>query len=316
MSKILIVGHSGLIGNRLLQVLTNQGHIVFGVSRTDRHKVSHNIVCADLTNPEVTEQIFQEIKPEIVYLLAANACESRGQISPIDMTMRNVGLAVNVLRSAMNVKVKKFIYASSISVYGDAPTPYSESSTPKPKDVYGVNKLAFEQILKIMADVYKFDYTILRPHNVYGPGQNMNDPYKNVVALFMRKLLLREPYVMYGEGKMKRAFSYVDDVADVFAQAKDKFSKLTINVGSTQETTIKELSDLLQRITALSVDVEQKASRPQEMHDFIADHTIQEDQLVYLDTPLLKGLIKTWEWVQVQPLTDLEVKENEIKGDL
>jgi UDP-glucose 4-epimerase len=252
-----------------------------------------------------------EFKPDVVYHLAAYAAESRGQISPVDMTQRNVGIFVNVLKASINAGVKKFIYASSVAVYGEATYPYKEDGPTIPKDVYGVNKLASEQILKIMAKVYGFDYVIFRPHNIYGPGQMMNDPYKNVVALFMRKLLEGETYTLFDAGRMKRAFSYVDDVVDVFAQALG-FSNVTMNVGSDKAISIKELSDMLQEIAGIEGKVEVLPARPQEISMFLADHSLQTKLAKYKETPLREGLIKTFEWVKKKSLPPIITLENEI----
>lgn len=311
--KILITGFSGLVGSNLFNSLVSDGHEVFGVARTNRHNAQGNILLGDLTDPEFTEQVFEAAQPEVVYHLAANGAESRGQISPIDMTQRNLGMATNVLRSAINAGVKRFVFASSISVYGDAKTPYTEYSEPQPKDVYGVNKLAFEQMLKIMAKVYGFEYVILRPHNIYGIGQNMADPSKNVIALFMRKLLERKPYILFGDGKMYRGFSYVEDVVKIFVEARESYTNLTLNIGSQSVTSIKELSDILQVVAGFSVPIEYKPARLQEMQDFIASHDFQNALgIPYQNTSLITGLYKTWEWVQKQPLPELQKMEDEI----
>ena len=227
------------------------------------------------------------------------------------MTQRNIGIFVNVLKASINAGVKKFIYTSSVAVYGEADVPYKENGVTLPEDVYGVNKLACEQILKIMSKVYGFEYVILRPHNIYGPGQKMEDPSKNVVALFMRKLIEQQPYVLFGEGKMKRAFSYVDDVVDVLVQAL-KLTDVTMNVGSDHAISIKELSDLLQEITGLSAPVEMKPARPQEISMFLADHSLQNSLVQYKETPLREGLLKTWEWVKKNKLPEVVIHNREI----
>jgi len=298
--RILITGDKGLVGTNLEERLSAKGHVVYG-----------NLV--ELKEPHLVEELFQALKPEVVYHLAANAAEARGQISPIDMTQNNIGIFVNVLRSAINNGVKRFIYTSSVAVYGEATVPYKEDGETIPKDVYGVNKLACEQILKIMAKVYNFEYVIFRPHNIYGPHQNMNDPYRNVVALFMRRLIEKKPYKLFGEGQMRRAFSYVDDVVDVLVGALDeKFTNKTINVGSDNDISIKELSDLLQKITEKSVFIEYEPARPQEVSVFLADHSLQNSLITYKETPIEEGLKKTWEWVQKTELGEIETKENEI----
>ena len=266
----------------------------------------------DLTLPSATEYVFQKVKPDVVYHLAACAAEAKGQVSPSDMVNRNMVLSTNVLRHAINAGVKKFIYASSVSVYGDAPTPYSEYCVPAPKDIYGINKLAFEQELKVMSDVYGFDYTIFRPHNLYGPGQNPNDLTKNVINLFMRRILENKPYAIIGDGSVRRAFSYVEDVASVFAKALTDFSKITMNVGSVHDFTIKELSDTLQAVTKSSVPIEKLPLRKQEIDIFIASHDVQESLTYYNETSLFDGLKKTWEWMKNQELGELLTIPEEI----
>jgi UDP-glucose 4-epimerase len=305
MSKILITGISGLLGNSLAQVLQKQGHEVVGVARTNRLDFKGKMYLVDLadtTRPSAAEWVFQTEKPDVVYHLAANAAEAMSQKSPLDMTKRNLFMSVNVLNEGIKAGVQKFVYASSVSVYGDASTPYMENSQPLPKDVYGINKYAFEQVLKVMSKVHGIDYTILRPHNIFGPGQNMNDLSKNVVAIFMRKLLEGEGYTILGGNDVRRAFSYVEDVAEVFAVAKDKLSKVTMNVGSTIPSTIQELSNALRDISGIDVPIDYKSLRDQEISEFIADHTNQNAMVSYRETPFYVGLTKTWEWCKQQEL--------------
>jgi len=265
---------------------------------------------ADLNLPSATEFVFEQVKPDVVYHLAANAAESKGQVSPVDMTQRNIGISVNVLTNSINAGVKKFVYASSVSVYGDAPVPYTEDSQPQPKDVYGVNKLAFEQILRIMGEVYGLDYTIFRPHNLYGPGQNPNDLTKNVINMFMRKILLKEPYTILGDGSVRRGFSYAPDVAKVFAQALEGLSKITMNVGTAHIASIEQLSTLLQHITNSNTPVYRKPLRKQEISEFVADHSLQSSLVEYHETLLEDGLRETWDWMKKQDIsTPIQCKE-------
>jgi len=311
--KILCTGHSGLLGSHLFSLLKAEGHEVHGISRTNRMGTIGSVFLGDLADVSLstaTQYVFERVKPEVVYHLAANAAEAKGQVSPVDMVSRNLLLSTNVLRYAIQSGVKKFIYASSVSVYGDAPVPYTEDSQPQPKDVYGVNKLAFEQILRIMGEVYGLDYTIFRPHNLYGPGQNPNDLTKNVINMFMRKILLKEPYTILGDGSVHRGFSYAPDVAKVFAQALEGLSKITMNVGTTHIASIEQLSTLLQHITDSNTPVDRKPLRKQEIDLFIADHSLQSRLVEYHETLLEDGLRETWDWMKKQDIsTPIQCKE-------
>lgn len=313
--KILVTGHAGQLGSRLCELLVGMNYDVWGISRRE-HNVNTKVnnVYFDLRDNDKVMEAIDAIKPDAVYHLAAQASEARGQISPIDMTERNIGIFVNVLTASINAQVSKLIYTSSVSVYGEVTTPYKEDGATIPHDVYGVNKLACEQILKIMSKVYGFNYTIFRPHNIYGPTQNMNDPTRNVVALFMRKLMEGQPYKLFGEGKMRRAFSYVDDVAKCLAESLDsKTDGLTINVGGKEDISIKELSDMLQEITGISVPIELLPARKQEISMFVADHELQDKVLTYEGTPLREGLQVTWDSIKKKTIEPLEVHENEIE---
>jgi UDP-glucose 4-epimerase len=298
--NILVTGHDGLVGSNLFKRL--KGESLFGMSLENGF---------DLRDEKMVDTVIGNFKPDVVYHLAAFAAEARGQVSPVDMTQRNIGIFVNVLKASINAGVKKFVYTSSVAVYGEAGTPYKEDGETIPKDVYGVNKLASEQILKIMAKVYGFEYVIIRPHNIYGPGQKMDDPYKNVVALFMRKLLENEPYIIFGEGKMQRAFSYVDDVVDVLVQCLH-LSNLTMNVGSDKAISIQELSEMVQEVSGISVPIDYQPARPQEIAMFLADHSLQNTLVDYKETPLREGLEKTWAWVKKNKLPEVITIDKEI----
>lgn len=299
--RILVTGATGLVGTNLVGILARD-HKVYGLSR----KLGH-----DLRDKDKTRQFIETIKPDIVYHLAANAAESRGQVSPQDMTERNLNIFLNVLVPSINCKVKRFIYTSSVAVYGEAEVPYAEDDIPKPKDVYGVNKLAAEQILKILAKVHNFDYTIFRPHNIYGPHQDMSNPYKNVVALIMRNIMEDKEITLFGEGKMKRAFSYVDDVVDIMVEAlDDTFKNQTVNVGSSIDVEIVALLNEIERISGRKARVVHKPARTQEIWNFLASHKKLNTLSNYHETPLAEGLKKTWDFLN---LPELVSEENEIK---
>jgi len=296
--NILCTGATGLVGTNLVKRLSDQGHDVICVSRK---------LGVDLRDKEEIKRIMEIYKPDVVYHLAANCAESRGQISPIEMTENNLNIFLNVLVPSINTGVKRFIYTSSVAVYGEAEVPYAEDDIPKPKDVYGVNKLACEQILKILAKVHGFDYTIFRPHNIYGPHQDMSNPYKNVVALFMRNLIEDKGINLFGKGKMKRAFSYVDDVVNVLVEALgDTFKNQTVNLGSSIDIEISELLAKIEKIAGKKAKVKYLPAREQEIWNFLASHKKLNTLTTYHETPLDKGLKTTWDFLTLPKLKEME----------
>ncbi len=118
---------------------------------------------------------------------------------------------LNVLVPALRAGVRKVVLYSSMAVYGDQTPPFSEEMPRRPVDVYGVNKAGMEEITEILADVHDFSYTIIRPHNVFGERQSLRDPFRNVVAIFMNRILRGEPLYIFGDGEQRRAFSYLGD---------------------------------------------------------------------------------------------------------
>lgn len=301
--KILVTGQSGLIGSHLVDKLLSQGHEVYGISRTNRNENSKcKNYCLDLRNTDKAKRIIESIAPEIVFALAANAAEGKSLFSPIDITTNNIDVFFNTLVPSIRAgKLKRFIYTSSVAVYGSIEIPFKESDTPIPQDIYGISKLTNENSLKIMSKVYGFEFVITRPHNVFGPRQNMNDPYRNVVTLFMNHILKNEPYSIYGDGEMRRCFSYVKDVVDIICQCGFKdVAGMTFNIGSDLDWSINQLSEVVQKISGHPVSPVYLPDRVQEVHTAISDHNLIKKMFGYKDTPFEEALKETWEWAKKQ----------------
>lgn len=313
--KILVTGHSGLLGSHLVNLLLSHGHEVYGISRTNRNENSKcQNYCLDLRDTAGAKKIIESIAPEVVFALAANAAEGKSFFSPIDITTNNINVFFNTLVPSIRAgKLKRLIFTSSVAVYGSIKPPFKESDLPKPQDIYGINKLAIEESIKVMSRVHGFEFVIVRPHNVFGPRQNMNDPYRNVVTLFMNHILKGEPYSIYGDGEMRRCFSYVKDVVEtIYHCGFEGVAGKTFNIGSDLNWSINQLSNMIQRISGCSVSPIYLPSRVDEVHTAISDHTLIKKTLGYNDTPLEKALEETWTWAKEQGpqkyyYTDLEL---------
>ena len=151
---------------------------------------------------------------------------------------------MHVLNAAVNGGTKTFVFTSSIAVYGAGQTPLSENTVPQPEDPYGVAKYAVELDLRAAHEMFGIDFVVFRPHNVYGPGQNVADKYRNVIGIFMRQMLTGEPMTIFGDGSQTRAFSYIDDVAPFIARAPlvDGARNQVFNVGTDRAYTLNELA--------------------------------------------------------------------------
>lgn len=252
--KILVTGAAGFMGSHLVDALVKKGHKVYSVDDLsggymDNINPNSTFIKLDLRNRKKTEGVVAKIKPELVFHLAADATEGRSQFTPINCTERNYFAYLNLLIPCIKNGMKKIVVTSSMSVYGSQKTPFDEKMERKPDDIYGISKAAMEQATEILSEVHGFKYVILRPHNVYGPRQNMADPYRNVIAIFINCLLNNKNYYIYGNGKPKRAFSYIDDFTPYIVRAglSAKANGQIFNIGPTQEYSIKELSDVVMK---------------------------------------------------------------------
>jgi len=302
---VLITGGAGFIGSHLVDRFIAEGDrvaIIDDLSGGNRDNLNPNVEFyeCDLRSASRANELISTIRPEIVYHLAANAAENKAQFSPIDITSRNYDTFINTFVPALRNGLKRVIVTSSIAVYGNQQAPFKETAVPEPEDLYGVSKLSMEKSLHILSKVHQFEYVITRPHNVYGPRQNMRDPYRNVVTIFMNALLKGESYYIYGDGSQQRCFSYIDDVVNALQVcATAPVNGMTFNVGSDAAHTLNELSEVLQQVVGTSLPPKYLPSRPLDVPIAIADHTLAKQHLRYEDTTSLReGIGRTWEYAK------------------
>ena len=181
-----------------------------------------------------------------MYHLAAYAAEGLSHFIKRFNYTNNVIGSVNLINAAINNGVKGFVFTSSIAVYGRSPVvPMTEETTPEPEDPYGIAKHAVERELAASREMFGLDYMIFRPHNVYGPRQNIADRYRNVVGIFMNQILQDQPMTIFGDGTQTRAFSYIDDVAPIMAAALEepRAWNQVFNVGADRPWQLNELAE-------------------------------------------------------------------------
>lgn len=251
--RVLVTGAAGFMGSHLVDGLIEQGYTdVYGVDDlSGGYKENVNpksqFTQLDLRDKQKTQEYVGKIRPQIIFHLAADATEGRSQFTPISCTERNYLAYLYLLVPAIKSGLEKMIVTSSMSVYGSQIPPFDETMATSPDDIYGVSKVSMEKATKILSEVHKFSYVIIRPHNVYGPGQNLADPYRNVIGIFINCILNNKNFYVYGDGNQKRAFSYIDDFtpyiikAAVLPQAEGEI----FNIGPTKEYTINELAGVV-----------------------------------------------------------------------
>ena len=213
--KVFITGVAGFLGSHLADRLIAQGHTVVGVDNLDGGFIEN-------VNPKV--EFYKEdcnkltkMKKymrgcDIVFHAACTAPDGFSFYAPHYITQNTFQITMSVLSAAIENNVKKFIFCSSMARYGSQPIiPYTEDLECYPVTPYAVSKYASELIIKQLCDLNDIYYTIIVPHNIYGPRQNYTDPYRNVAAIMINKMLKGEQPIIYGDGEQKRCFSYIDD---------------------------------------------------------------------------------------------------------
>jgi len=187
---------------------------------------------------------------------------------------------------------------------------------PRPEDPYGIAKHAVEQDLAAAREVFGLDYTIFRPHNVYGPNQNVGDPYRNVVGIFMRQALRGEPLTVFGDGTQTRAFSHVSDIVrPMVASLNRDTAGETYNIGGEQTVTILELAE---KVAALfpGADIRHVAERYEAKHAF-CDHTKARKQIGFVPlTGFDFGLADMARWVRSAGVEWSQTPPLELTGKL
>lgn len=255
MSRILISGAAGFIGSHLVEGLLSQGHQVIGVDDlsggflenlpkwNDKHFHAFSFFKQDLCDYRATEEVFMGNRPEIVLHLAANARESASFYDVYRVTRANLYMSSILIELAIKYGTRKFVFFSSMSVYGKGKAPFPEDAKLQPCDPYGASKAATELTLRMMSAAHGISFLVLRPHNCIGVRQSLQDPFRNFVGLSMNKLMRGEQITIFGEDHV-RAFSPIEDSLPAFMRAIEPGTAdgETINVGGKEPIKIVEMA--------------------------------------------------------------------------
>jgi len=306
--KILVTGNLGFMGSHLVDALVDD-HEVYGIDNlSGGFEENGNPKCrqfiADLRDKGHIQSICEEIKADILYHFAADATEGRSQFTPTSAIENNLNSYINILIPFLKNGGRKVILFSSMSVYGGQTPPFAEYLERKPVDVYGQAKRMMEEVTEILSEVHGFEYCIIRPHNVYGERQRLDDPYRNVVGIFINRMLQDKPLYIYGDGKQRRAFSYIGDMVQPMVNAMD-LNKEIINLGAKKDYSINELARLV------SDNTEHVEDRPKEVKEAFSTTHLSEVLLGFKDkTPLEEGIKRTIEWAKERGYREPQYLDN------
>jgi len=276
MSKVLVTGAAGFIGSHVCDHLVNGGYDVVALDDLSggfRDNVNSQalFVQGSINDVGLVDKLFHEHKFEYVFHLAAYAAEGLSHfIRRFNYTNNLIG-SINLINASINAgTVKCFVFTSSIAVYGRNQLPMKEEMMPLPEDPYGISKLAVEQDLKSAHEMFGMNFIIFRPHNVYGERQNIGDPYRNVVGIFMNQIMQGKKLTIFGDGMQTRAFSHIDDVAPVIAKSIEKpeaYNEI-FNIGADTPYTVKELATLVCEAFGVKEQIESLEARNEVVHAY------------------------------------------------
>lgn len=264
-AQCLVTGGAGFMGAHVLRSLLtrtelNDATIVVldDLSGGFRDNIPNDsrieFVQGSVTEETLVNQLFDRYRFRYVWHLAAYAAEGLSHfIRRFNYTNNLIG-SVNLINASILHETQRFVFTSSIAVYGSAQVPMTEQTEPCPEDPYGISKYAVELDLRAAQETFGLDYTVFRPHNVYGEYQNIGDRYRNVVGIFMNRIMRGQSLPVFGTGEQKRAFSYIGDVAPQIAAAPfvDGTQNEVFNVGANLPVSVNELA----RTVAAEFDVD------------------------------------------------------------
>lgn len=309
MQKILITGAAGFIGTALTKYCIKQGHNVMAIDKhwprdnellpiiygREAHALKMTLDVA--IQPSTMENnCFAEFKPDVCYHLAAYASEGRSNHIRSFIHYNNTVGTANVINACVNHNCK-LVFTSSVAVYSGTP-PFTEEMLPNPIDEYGLSKYMSERSIQIAGETQGLDWCIIRPRNVYGPGQNMWDRSRNLFGIWMYNALHDLPCVIFGDGLQGRTFTYIDDIIPCLYRAKN-VSKEIINLGSSQPWTIEAAGQTFREVTGYNNFSYTEARH--EVQEAYCNVKKSVDLLGFKDkTWLQSGLSQMWAWAKQQ----------------
>ena len=305
MFRYLVTGGAGFIGSHVVNALTATGNsvrVVDDLSTGFRSNIPRNnlveFIRADLAEPGIAEAAVAGM--EWVIHLAAVPSVPRSILEPARTHRVNVEATHALLLAARDAGVRRFVQASSSSVYGESKTlPKHEGMEPHPVSPYGLHKLIAERYANLFTKLYGLETVSLRFFNVFGPRQTATSQYSGVISLFTAALLSGQTATIYGDGEQTRDFTFVSDVAAAVISAckAATASGRVINIAGGQKTSINELYSMLQRKTKTNIPPDHSNARAGDIKDSQADVSIAKQVLnFHPEVSIEIGLQRTVEW--------------------
>lgn len=289
-TRYLITGGAGFIGSHIAETLLKQGEAVrvfdnFATSKQDnlaglrRHL---ELIQGDLRDAQAVKAAVKGI--EVVFHQGALASVPRSIKDPVASLEVNVNGTQNILLAARDSGVRRVVYASSSSVYGNTPTlPKHEDMCPHPMSPYALQKLTGELLCNIFTRTYGLETVALRYFNVFGPRQDPASEYAAVIPRFLTALIERRRPIVFGDGEQTRDFTYIDNVvqANLLAATSLEANGRAMNIGCGERVSLNTLLSIAGELLGVKVEAEYREPRPGDVHDSLADISLARRLLGY-----------------------------------
>ena len=304
--KFLVTGGAGFIGSNIAEELLKRGNSVrvldnFSTGRRENIKEILNdieLIEGDICNYDAVVKSVKGI--EVILHEAALPSVPRSIIDPIKSNEVNVGGTLNVLNAAKDNGVKRVVFASSSSIYGDTPElPKHEGMIPNPLSPYAVSKLTGEKYCNVFSKIYGFETTALRYFNVFGPRQDPSSQYSAVIPKFIKAILSDEQPTIYGDGEQSRDFTYIANVVDanILAATKEYESGLAMNCACHDQITLNQLVNEINSLLGKRIKPKYIDPRAGDIkHSFAAIEKIKSTLGFSPSVSFEEGLKKTIAW--------------------
>ena len=278
--RALVTGGAGFVGSHLAEELATQGYhviILDDLSTGRRENIEEllnegnvEFIEGSVTDIVLLEKLLRGV--QYVFHQAALPSVPRSVGDPRASHDVNITGTLNILLAARNNSVKKLIYASSSSVYGDTPIlPKREDMVPNPQSPYAVTKLAAEYYCRVFQQVYGVPTICLRYFNVYGPRQDPHSQYAAAIPIFMKLALQNSPLTIFGDGHQTRDFTFVKDVVDANIMTAESKTTGVFNIACGRNITINDLAQTILNIMGIKLELIHQEPRLGDIRDSLAD---------------------------------------------
>jgi len=306
--KYIVTGGAGFIGSHIVEELAQQKHEVVIFDNLFSGKMKNiqpflkkkdiSFVEGTITDLPLLKKNFEEA--DGIFHEGAIASVPLSITNPLATNETNITGTLNVLIAARDCGVRKVLFASSSSIYGNTPSlPQHENMIPNALSPYAVSKLTGEHYMKVFSEIYGLKTLSLRYFNVFGPRQDPNSEYAAVIPKFITKILRHESPTIFGDGRQTRDFTYVKDVVQANVRAMESDAQGMFNVAYSKRIDLNELANMIMEITGITVPLIYKPPQIGDVRDSLADIRGAQDAFGYApEYTVKKGLAETIAWFQ------------------